>query len=600
MRRTKAVSAWSIVAAAALLLSACSGGSGTGSSPNGSSTDVNTMKTGKAQTADSYKLADVPAASQLGKVTVGIDDAFTAYNQNTPDNNTSYNSFVLTAVLATPYVFDGDNKVLLNQDVMQSVDVTSKDPQVVQWKLKPNVKWSDGQAWSCKDFYLSWLAQSGAPKGPDGKAAFTPASSTGYSLIDTASCKDPLTFEAHFTAPYVDYKGLFTSSWVLPAHIVEQKSGVSDITTVKPNSDPATIKKVADFWNTGWNTFDPALSPSSGPYKIDKVDTNQGTVTLSKNPLWIGAKGGPQQIVVRSINDRNAMAAALQNGEIDVAASTQPDATAAATMKNLSGQGVIYGSASQLSFEHLDLNYKRLFADPVARKAFMQAINRQEIADKLLKPVQASAAPLNSLQFYPNEPGYQDLYSKVAGAGADAAAKTLTDAGWAKGPDGIFAKNGKKFEVTITHNTNARRSQTVEIIISQAKAAGILVHDETDPNFLKGRASAGGYDVALFAWSAAPFKAESASIYQTGGEQNWQGLSDPKIDTALKAGVSATDQAAATKAFQDADKAIADQYASLPLFAIPSMWAFRGIDRVWMQSYFGALWNVGEWAKSGS
>jgi peptide/nickel transport system substrate-binding protein len=106
--------------------------------------------------------------------------------------------------------------------------------------------------------------------------------------------------------------------------------------------------------------------------------------------------------------------------------------------------------------------------------------------------------------------------------------------------------------------------------------------------------------VALFAWSAAPFKAESASIYKTGGEQNWQGLSDPKIDAAFQAGVSATDQAAATKAYQDADKAIADQYASLPLFAVPSMWAFKGIDRVWMQSYFGALWNVGEWAKSGS
>jgi peptide/nickel transport system substrate-binding protein len=595
MRRSKAVSALTLFAAAALALGACSSGGG-GSSNNSPSTDVNSMKTGKAENGDNYKLADAPESDH---VTVGIDDSFTAYNQNTPDNNTSYNSYVLTAVLAKPFEFDGDNKVLLNQDVMDSVTVTSPSPQVVQWKIKPNIKWSDGAAWDCKDLYMAWLAQSGTPKGPDGKAAFTPASSTGYSLIDDASCKDPLTFEAHFSSPYLDYKGLFTSAWVLPAHVLEKQTGISDITTLKPNSDPNLIKKAADFWNTGWNDFNPDTEPASGPYKITALDKSQETVTLEKNPLWAGAKGGPKKITVRAIKDRNAMASALQNGEIDVAASTQPDATAAGTLKSLASQGVVYGSASQLSFEHLDLNYKRMFADETLRKAFMAAVDRQAIVDKLLKPVQADAAPLNSLQYYPNEAGYKDLYSDKAGKGPDAAAKILSDAGWVKGADGIFAKNGQRFSVTITHNENARRSQTVEIIQSQAKAAGIEVKDETDPAFLKGRVSEGGYDVALFAWSAAPFKAESSTIYETGGEQNWQGLSDPKIDQAFKTAVSATDPAVATQNYQAADQAIADQYASLPLYAVPSMWAFRGIDRVWMQSYFGALWNVGEWQKTG-
>ncbi|MFD8494443.1 ABC transporter family substrate-binding protein [Amycolatopsis sp. NPDC059657] len=596
--RRKAVSAWSMVAAAALVLSACSGGgSGDNGSGQNASTDVNTMKTGKAESGDNYKLANAPESDQ---VTVAIDDSFTAYNQNTPDANTSYNSFVLITTLATPYVLDGDNKVLLNQDVMDSVTVT-QNPQVVTWKVKPNVKWSDGATWGCKDFYLAWLAQSGKPKGADGKAAFDPASTSGYSLISDAQCKDETTFVATFEKPYLDYKGLFTTAWMMPAHIVEKQTGVADISKVKP-TDAADIGKVAEFWNKGWAAdFKPELSPASGPYKITAVDKSKETVTLEKNPTWAGAKGGPKKILVRAIKDRNAMASALQNGEIDVAASTQPDNTAADKLKGLASQGVVYGSASQLSFEHLDLNYKRIFADESARKAFMAAIDRNEIVDKLVKNVQADAKPLSSLQFYPNEAGYVDLYSDKAGLGAEKAAKILTDAGWAKGPDGIFAKDGKRFSVTITHNTNARRTKTVEIIQSQAKLAGIEVKEETDPNFLKGRVSDGGYDVALFAWSAAPFKAEASTIYITadkGGEQNWQGLSDPKIDEALQRAVSATDESAATKAYQDADKAIADQHASLPLFAVPSMWAFRGIDRVWMQSYFGAMWNVGEWAKT--
>jgi len=240
-----------------------------------------------------------------------------------------------------------------------------------------------------------------------------------------------------------------------------------------------------------------------------------------------------------------------------------------------------------------------MFKDDALRKAFFEVVDRKAITDKLLKEVQADAAPLNSIVFFQGEEGYTDLYGSKAGLGAEAAAKTLTDAGWAKGADGIFAKGGQRASFKITHNQNARRSQTVEIIISQAKAAGIEVKDETDANFLKGgRVSTGDYDVALFGWSSAPFKSQSRSIYvcpNAGGDQNYQSLCDQKIDDAFKTAVGATDEQVKLQSYQAADKAIADEYATIPLWQTPSMWAFKGIDRVFMQSYNGALWNVGEW-----
>ncbi|NED49105.1 ABC transporter family substrate-binding protein [Amycolatopsis sp. SID8362] len=599
MRRSKAVSALSLVAGASLLLSACSGGdSGSGSTDqNGSSTDVKSMAAGKAETGDLFKLADTPGYD--GTVTIGIDDGYSGYNNQTPDTNSSYNNYVLTAVLSGTLKLDGNNKVLLNNDVFESWDVTQKDPQQVTYKIKPNVKWSDGQAYDCKDLYLAWLSQSGLAKGPDGKNPFNSASTTGYSLIKTATCKDNLTFVTDYSEPYLDYKGLFNAPAIMPAHVLEAKTGIADITKLAPTGDPAQIKAAGDFWSNEWKGFKADIMPSSGPYKITAFDANQKAVTLEKNPMWVGGKGGPSKIVIRAMEDTKAMATALQNGEIDVAASTQPDATAAQTMKGLAAQGVTYGSASQLTYEHLDLNFKRMFADKDLRKAFLESVNRKEITDKLLKEVQADAEPLNSVVFFQGEEGYTDLYSSKAGLGADAAAKTLTDAGWVKGGDGIFAKNGVRASFKITHNQNARRSQTVEIIISQAKAAGIEVKDETDANFLKGgRVSTGDYDVALFGWSAQPFKAESKSIYvcpDKGGEQNYQALCDPKIDDAYNAAVKATDEQVKVQKYQEADKAIADDYATLPLFQTPSMWAFKGIDRVYMQSYDGVLWNVGEW-----
>ncbi|MEU3273440.1 ABC transporter family substrate-binding protein [Saccharomonospora sp. NPDC006951] len=587
MRRSKVVSAISLVAASALVLSACGGGDDGDS--NGSTADVKSMAEGKAQQGDTYKIAEVPESDP---VTVAIDEAYSAYNNKTADANSSYNNYILTATIIGPFTLDGNNKVLLNEDVMESVTVKSQDPQVVEWKMKDGVKWSDGAPWNCKDFYLNWLSHSGKAEG------FNSASSTGYELMDDPKCTDDLTFEATFSEPYLDYKGLFADQSLMPAHIIEQKTGISDIREVKP-TDTENVKKVADFWAGEWKGFDAATMPGSGPYKIKSFDPNSGTIVLDKNPEWIGAKGGPKEITVRAIPDTKAMATALQNGEIDVAASTQPDDTAAETMKGLSSQGVTYGSAAQLTFEHFDLNFNRLFKDEAARKAFFEVVNRQEITDKLLKGVLSDATPLNSIVFFEGEDGFVDNYGDKAGQGAEAAEKTLQEGGWTKGQDGIYQKDGQRFSVTISHNENERRSRTVEIVQSQARAAGIEIKDETDPNFLKGRVDKGDYDIALFGWSAAPFKAEQKSIYITGGGQNWQGLSDPKIDEAFDAATSATDEAAATKSYQEADKALAETYATLPIFATPSMWAFRNIDRVYMQSYNGVLWNVGEWERTG-
>jgi peptide/nickel transport system substrate-binding protein len=599
MRRSKAVSALSLLAGASLLLSACSGsGSGSGTTDqNGSSVDVKSMATGKAEQGDVFKLAETPGYNAT--VTIGIDDGYSGYNNQTPDTNSSYNNYIVNAVLSGAYKIDGNNKFVLNADVFDSADITTKEPQVVTYKIKPNLKWSDGQPYDCKDLYLAWLSQSGLAKGPDGKSPFNAASTTGYALINAATCKDNLTFETTYSAPYLDFKGLFNGVAIMPAHVIEAKTGIADITKLAPTGDAAQLKKAGDFWTNEWKGFKADIMPSSGPYKITAFDANQKAVTLEKNANWSGGKGGPSKLIVKAMEDTKAMATALQNGEIDVAASTQPDATAAQTMQGLAAQGVTYGSAPQLTYEHLDLNFTRMFKDKDLRKAFFEVVDRKEITDKLLKQVQADAAPLNSVEFYQGEQGLQDLYSSKAGLGAQAAAKTLTDAGWAKGADGIFAKNGVRASFKITHNQNGRRIQTVEIIISQAKAAGIEVKDETDANFLKGgRVSTGDYDVALFGWSASPAKAESRSIYvckANGGDQNYQGLCDPAIDTNYDIAVKATDEAVKLKAYQDVDKAIADEYATLPLFQTPSMWAFKGIDRVYMQSYDGVLWNVGEW-----
>jgi len=589
MRRTKALPAIALICSAALVLGACGGGGGNSSSDGGDNS-IAGMATARGESADGYTAPDTKESEQ---VVVSTDKPFTSYNNATEDANQSYNTFALVLVQPGAHIINGNNKVVLNKDVMESIEVTSKSPQVVTWKLKKGVKWSDGEAWDCDDFYMAWLTQSNQAKKPDGSKYFKPASTTGYELV-TGQCKDDQTFVGTFSEPYPDYEDMFNAD-VLPAHIVEKATGVADITKITKDSPAADLQKIADFWNEKWNGFTKDLMPGAGPYVMTGFEPNQ-SVTLERNPKWAGKPGGPKKIILKAIPDPVAQAQALENGEVAVNSMAQPDANAATKLKSLSAQGVTFGSGPGLSFEHLDLQMKNpVLAKEEIRKAFFMCVKRQDIIDKLITEVQSDAKPLGSLMFFPKDEGYKDNYADKAKGDPAAAKKILGDAGWTQGADGVFAKDGVRASFRISHTDIPRRKQTVELIQGQCKEAGIEVKDDTDANFLDERVSKGDYDVALFAWSSSPFKSPKKSIYETGGGQNWSNWSVPKTDEALKKAVSQTSISDSLKYFSEADEAFAGQYLSLPLFQMPNMWAFKGLDRVYFQSYFGALWDANEW-----
>ncbi|MGW4211848.1 ABC transporter family substrate-binding protein [Lentzea sp. NPDC004789] len=589
MRRTKAIPAIALISSAALVLGACGGGGGTNNSDAGDNS-IAGMATARGESADGYTAPDTKESDQ---VVVSTDKPFTSYNNATEDANQSYNTFALVLVQPGAHIINGNNKVILNKDVMESVEVTSKSPQVVTWKLKKGVKWSDGEAWDCDDLYMAWFTQSEQAKKADGGKYFKPASTTGYDLM-TGQCKDDQTLVGTFSEPYPDYEDMFNTD-ILPAHILEKATGVADITKITKDSPAADIQKVADFWNEKWNGFSKDLMPGAGPYVLTGFEPNQ-SVTLERNPMWAGKPGGPKKIILKAIPDPVAQAQALENGEVAVNSMAQPDANAATKLKSLNAQGVTFGSGPGLSFEHLDLQMKNpVLAKEEIRKAFFMCVKRQDIIDKLITEVQSDAKPLGSLLFFPKDEGYKDNYADKAKGDPAAAKKILGDAGWTQGADGVFAKDGVRASFRISHTDIPRRKQTVELIQGQCKEAGIEVKDDTDANFLDERVSKGDYDVALFAWSGSPFKSPKKSIYETGGGQNWSNWSVPKADAALKTAVSQTSIADSLKYFADADVALSEQYLSLPLFQMPNMWAFKGLDRVYFQSYFGALWDANEW-----
>ena len=103
-------------------------------------------------------------------------------------------------------------------------------------------------------------------------------------------------FTIVYTDPYSDW--IAGVAGILPAHVAEQKSGVEDIIAAVEADDTAALHKVAEFWNNGWRfnpgEIDPAITPSSGPYKLGAWEPGQSITLVANDKYWGTPRGGQE------------------------------------------------------------------------------------------------------------------------------------------------------------------------------------------------------------------------------------------------------------------------------------------------------------------
>lgn len=583
---------WTVLAAlsVAVVLSACGGGAVQGNQANG-----------HPQGARGDGSYFAPETKSTPEIVLAHHSSYTAYNNHTPSTMNFGNTMVLNQVLSDPFVRDSDLDYLLNADVMESAELTSESPQIVTYKIKRGIVWSDGQPWDCDDFYLSWLARSGRalPGGPDGQslagpqALVTQATTARLERVD-GKCQDDLTFVENYQAPSADWQGNYVHNAILPAHILEQQLGIADITQITLSSG-AELARVLSFWDTGWIGFTEHLMPGSGPYVIESWQPND-SVTLVRNRRWAGNPGGPERVVLRTVADPSAQAQGLENHDFDVIV-PRAEPVVAERLRNRGSRGLVFRVRPGPAFEHLEANLAHpLLQDKAVRQALAQCIDRFDLVDKLVRGVDPEAAPLGSLVLRPDQPDYEDSYSAKMPADAETAQRTLEGAGWTLGPDGVYVKDGQRLSFRISHPDLALENQAVQLIQSHCRAAGMEIHDDTDPSFLDQRLSRGDYEAALFAWNGNLQKSSLASVYQTSGRHNYQGYSNPRVDQAWSTVTVEFDEEIRNDALRTIDRLISEDYVSFPLFEVPTMWAYSDrIANISYQDYEGITWNANEW-----
>jgi peptide/nickel transport system substrate-binding protein len=543
-----------IVAPVALLAfgAAACGGSSTTSTTSGSSAGPATVKSG-------------------GEITYGSDQEPPGFNNNTSkDNNTAVTNME-AGILPSVFRIQPDNTLKLNSDVYASAELTSSDPETVVYKIKPEAIWNDGTPVSADDFIYLWQNLNGSIADND------IASTAGYEDIGSVTGSDNgKTVTVVFKNKFPDWRGLFSSA------------GGNQMLEAR------VMKTLPGGWNTG---LDKSLPFSAGPYKLESYTPGSNAI-LVRNDKWFGKKPNLDRIIVRFLPQSQAQVAALQNNEVQVIY-PQPQLDDVAKAKTIAGvtTEINFGQ----SFEHLDFNFKNtLLADAAIRKAIATGVSDDEIVNSGVKQFSAKAKPLGNRIWLTGQAPYVDQSGSYAKGNTAAATKLLEDAGYQKGPDGIYAKSGQRLSFRFsTTSGNKLREDTGVLFQNQMKKMGVDIQIDNKPSkVLFPALSKGDFDISLFAWVGNPFPiSNNKGVYVTGGGSNYGKYSSPKVDALFAQAVTEFDEKKAADLGNQIDKELWADVVSVPLYQKPTFIAYYSKygnihDN---PNQEGPLYNVGDW-----
>ena len=548
--------------------------------------DDNSGDEGSGTTTTPDTVTDVPEG---GTVTYASDQEPTGWNVNTANDNLAALNYM--TILVYPQAFDTtpEFEVVMNKDLLTSAEQTSDDPQTIEDEINPDAVWSDGTPISGKDFIYNWKLQNGkvdADVGESDPEAATPddatipdvASTTGYENIESVEGEDK-SVTVTFETPYADWKGLFGN--IMPEHILKDVEG----------------------WN---ESLDEANIPdwSGGPFKFENYQQEK-SVTMVPNEKFWGEKPKIDELVVVFGILPESLPEAFENGEIDLAY-PQPQVDLVQRLEALSDikSQINFG----LSYEHMDFNLlNEQLADPAVRKAIAQGLDREELVARTVKQFDDRAEVLNNRIWLNNQPEYEDNAGEYATADKEAAIKTLEDAGYTKGSNGIYEKDGKPLSFRIsTTGGNQLREDTEEVIQDQLKQIGIdikianvegsAVFDLFFPE--SGDFADADYDIALFAWVGTPFTASSnQSLFIPGGGQNEMSYDNEEVGTLFTEAIQTADREVTVEKTNAIDKVLWEDLPTIPLYAKPTLLPAREtvLNVIDNASTYGPLWNAVTW-----
>ncbi|GGK84851.1 peptide ABC transporter substrate-binding protein [Sphaerisporangium melleum] len=312
--------------------------------------------------------------------------------------------------------------------------------RTLTFTLRPGVKWSDGRPLTAEDVAFSFEL---AKKNPKLNSGINSGGNVMTSVEATGATEVTLKFKE---PAYTRLWNIAGQSWIVPRHIWEK---------IK---DPAT---------------DPNKNPvGTGPFVLG--DFSPQTYVLKKNPqYWETGKPKIAGMRFYSFNGGDAATTALAAGQLDWSGLFMPDIDKQYVAKDPEHNK--YKNESFLYVTNLVPNLKKApFTDVAVRRAVNVALDRKKIIDLAFAGLGKMPNPLGLVL-----PQYQDYIApQFANTQLEydpaKARQILEQAGYQRGADGVYAKDGKRLSITCTVVTGwTDYISTMQIVKQQLKEVGI-------------------------------------------------------------------------------------------------------------------------------
>jgi peptide/nickel transport system substrate-binding protein len=335
----------------------------------------------------------------------------------------------------------------------------AKDGLSVIWKLKPSVKWHDGQPFTADDCVFNWQYAA------DPATAATTIGS--YKDINVVKIDDH-TIRVEFERPTPFWADAFVgvNGMIIPKHVFEPYKGA------KSRDAPANLAPIGTgpYMFVGFNPGDRVQGKINPNYHVENrpyFDT-------------IEMKGGGDAV--------SAARAVLQTGEYDFAWNMQVEDEILKRLET-GGKGHVEITAGG-SVEHMELNNtdpgkevdgerssvktKHPFlTDPAVREALNLLVDRGSVHKYIY-----GRTGFDTANFVNNPKRFVSPNTQYE-FNVDKANKLLDAAGWKPGSDGIREKDGVKLHVVYQTSINAPRQKTQEIVKQACQKASISVDIKT-------------------------------------------------------------------------------------------------------------------------
>ncbi len=489
---------------------------------------------------------------------------------------------------------DGNLVPILAADVPSvEAGTVDKDLMWVVWKLKPGVKWHDGQPFTADDCVFNWEYSSDPA---------TAATTIGTYKDIKVSKMDDLTIKVEFQKPTPFWADAFVSArgMIIPKHLFEQYKGASS------RDAPTNLSPVG-----------------TGPYlfvDFKPADLVRGKINpnyhMPNRPYFdaVEMKGGGDAV--------SAARAVLQTGEYDFAWNMQVEDELLKRLEE-GGKGHVNIFASG-NIEHIQLNYtdpskeidgerssiksKHPFlTDPAVRQAFNLLVDRLSVEKFIYGRTGKATANFvnNPQQFVSKDTSYEFNVEKAVGL--------LDKAGWKPGSDGIREKDGIKLKVVYQTSINAPRQKNQQIVKQACEKAGIDVEIKAVPASVYFSSDVGNpdtytkfytdlqmYTTTMTQPDPRDFMRQFLTSELATKDNKWQGRNivryqNPDYDALYDASEHETDPVKRAAMFIKMNDTVIKDIAVIPVVYRPSVAAVSSKLHVLLSGWDSYIWNFYDW-----